>query len=158
MSKDHGLVPLAIMSSSKDNDDKTNGGAEVELANIGEGVPEMTIVSQGSVALEHWSKNGVQKQVYIVVKNNMFPLELSSNVDLSKCAIEAKLIYDYDREDDEKMEVSYVKNEPLEYKVNMIDGGFKAFVEVKIKVLTSQVLKDFSSSSSFFSCPPSSFL
>jgi len=44
----------------------------------------------------------------------------------------------FDKDTDPKLEVSYVKNEPLEYKINLFDSGTKAVVEIKIKVLTSQ--------------------
>jgi len=52
--------------------------------------------------------------------------------------LEAKLLYDFDKPEDSKMEVSYVKHQPLEYKVNISESGLKAIVEIKIKVLTSQ--------------------
>jgi len=102
--------------------------------------PQLVIISQGDVSSEHFSKNGVTKQVHVVVKNLVFTMEVSSSVDLSKCNLEARLLYDFDREEEAKtaMEVSYVKNEPLEYKVSLTDGGYKASVELRIKVLTSQ--------------------
>jgi hypothetical protein len=65
-------------------------------------------------------------------------VEVQSNVDLSKCHLEAKLLYDFDREEDQRIEVAFVKSEPLEYKVTLLDGGTKASVELRIKVLTSQ--------------------
>jgi len=102
--------------------------------------PQLVIISQGDVSSEHFSKNGVTKQVHVVVKNLVFNMEVSSSMDLSKCSLEARLLYDFDREEDAKnaLEVSYVKNEPLEYKVSLTDGGYKASVELRIKVLTSQ--------------------
>jgi len=102
--------------------------------------PQLVIISQGDVSSEHFSKNGVTKQVHVVVKNLVFNMEVSSSMDLSKCNLEARLLYDFDREEDAKnaLEVSYVKNEPLEYKVSLTDGGYKASVELRIKVLTSQ--------------------
>ncbi len=92
--------------------------------------PSLVIVEQGSVLKELLLKNGVQKQVHVVVKNLPFNIELlagSNNntlVDLSKCRLEAKLLYDLDKEDEntKPMEVSYVKNEPLDYKVNIISS------------------------------------
>lgn len=102
--------------------------------------PQLVIISQGDVSSEHFSKNGVTKQVHVVVKNLVFVMEVSSSVDLSKCNLEARLLYDFDRDEEAKtaLEVSYVKNEPLEYKVSLTDGGYKASVELRIKVLTSQ--------------------
>jgi len=111
----------------------------LELAAVTAG-PQLVIISQGDVSSEHFSKNGVTKQVHVVVKNLVFVMEVSSSLDLSKCSLEARLLYDFDREEDAKaaLEVSYVKNEPLEYKVSLTDGGYKASVELRIKVLTSQ--------------------
>jgi len=107
-------------------------GANMQLG------PQMWLNSQSCVSHEHLAKHSVQKQVYVVVKNLMFMIEIGSNVDLSKSHLETKLLYDFDREDAPKLEVSYVKMEPLEATVNIADGGTKANVEVKIKVLTSQ--------------------
>jgi hypothetical protein len=101
-------------------------------------LPYLRIIHQACVAHEHFSKNAISKEVHIVVKNVVFLVEVTSNVDLSKSHIEAKLLYDFDREEDQKLEVSYVKNEPLEYKVNILDSGTKATIELRIKVLTSQ--------------------
>jgi len=109
----------------------------LELAAVA-ATPILSITSQGNVSQEHFSKNGITKQVHVVVKNLVFVVEVSSNLDLSKCNLEAKLLYDFDRDEEDKLEVSYVKNEPLEYKVSLSDGGFKASVELRIKVLTSQ--------------------
>jgi len=106
-------------------------------ATMASNAPQLVILLQGNLTSEHFSKNGIAKQVHVVVKNLVFVIEVGSNVDLNKCNLEAKLLYDFDREDDIK-EVSYVKNEPLEYKVNILDGGTKATIETRIKVLTSQ--------------------
>jgi len=109
----------------------------LELAAVASS-PLLSILNQGNVSSEHFSKNGVTKQVHVVVKNLVFVIDVSSSIDLTKCNLEAKLLYDYDKDEEDKMEVSYVKNEPLEYKVSLTDGGFKASVELRIKVLTSQ--------------------
>mmetsp|Transcript_20546 Transcript_20546/g.28830 ORF Transcript_20546/g.28830 Transcript_20546/m.28830 type:complete len:310 (-) Transcript_20546:33-962(-) len=114
--------------------DERNG--EVEITE--DAGPHMQILNQGHVCQEHFAKNGVQKQVHVVVKNIVFIVEIGSTVDLTKCNLEAKLVYDFDNEEDQKLEVSYVKNEPLDYKVNIHEGGYKANLEVRIKVLTSQ--------------------
>jgi hypothetical protein len=80
---------------------------------------------QGCVVSEHISlKNSVQKQVHVVVKNLAFQIELASAFDLTKVNLTSKLLYDFDRDDDQKLEVSYVKNEPMEYKVNIIEYVF----------------------------------
>lgn len=110
---------------------------EVEMAQI---PPQLVITSQGHVSEEHFSQNGVTKQVHVVVKNLVFTIEAVSTVDLSqsKCNLEAKLLYDFDKEEDSRLEVTYVKNEPMEYKVIIGEGGYKATFELRIKVLTSQ--------------------
>src|SRR5690349_21461090 len=87
--------------------------------------PRLFVLSQGSVSSEFLSKNGISKHVHVVVKNLAFQIEIGSTVDLRRCSLDAKLLYDYDREDDPKLEVSYVKNEPMEYKVNIIENGAK---------------------------------
>lgn len=55
------------------------------------------------------------------MKNLAFQIELESNIDLTKSNLSGKLLYDFDREEDPKLEVSYVKAEPLEYKVNLLE-------------------------------------
>jgi hypothetical protein len=78
------------------------------------GQPQIKLVRQEHVSTEYFSRNGIHKQVHVVVKNLNFPIELSSNVDLTKCeALEAKLIYDFDRAEDQKLPVTYVKTPPL---------------------------------------------
>jgi len=101
-------------------------------------VGNLLILSQGSVMHENFSKNGVQKQVHVVVKNLVFMVEIEAPIDLTKSTIEAKLLYDFDTDRSQKVEVSFVKNEPLDYKINIGESGQKATVELRIKVLTSQ--------------------
>lgn len=124
---------------------------------------EMWIISQSSVGEEIIKKNATEKQVHVVtffflwaffwilsffqqvVKNLVFNIEIGSTIDLNTCAspgIEAKLLYEYDEDDGRKTvkdrEVSYVKNQPLDYKLKISEGGKKATLELRIKVLTSQ--------------------
>jgi hypothetical protein len=101
---------------------------------------QIVVLKQGCVAQENWSKNGIQKIVHVVVKNNSFVVEFASSMELSKCSIEAMLLYDSDREDDlMKLRVSYIKNEPMDYKVTIQEAGNKGSMEIRIHVLTSQV-------------------
>jgi len=99
-------------------------------------MPVMNVVKQDSLASEHISKSGTPKTVSIVVKNLAFHVELQANVSLTE--IQSTLIYDFDQLTENKIEVSYVKSEPMEAKVHILDAGEKADVELKIKVLTSQ--------------------
>jgi len=99
----------------------------------------MNVVKQDNVGSEHIAKqSGLSKNVHVVVKNLGFHVEIQSNISLNECHLDAKLLYDFDTVTDNKMEVSYIKNEPMEYKVHLLDSGEKADIEVKIKVLTSQ--------------------
>jgi len=101
--------------------------------------PRLWITSHGCVSQERFGKNGIQKQVHVVVKNLMFVVQVEANVDITKANLEAKLLYDFNHEKDPQVEVSFVKNEPLDYKVNLRpDAVNKAALELKIKVLTSQ--------------------
>lgn len=111
---------------------------ETSQLDMSNSAPQLVVLAQGSVMQENFSKNGIAKQVHVVVKNLMFHVEVGSSVDLNKCSLEAKLYYDFDKEEDEKIEVAYVRNEPLEYKSAVSESGFKATVELRIKVLTSQ--------------------
>jgi len=102
-------------------------------------VPRIVITTQAAVQHEQFAKNGIQKEVHVVVKNLGFQLEVEAEgVDMNKANLVAKLIYDFDKDTDPKIEVAYVKSEPMEYKVNILDEGVRAVVELKIKVLTSQ--------------------
>lgn len=102
--------------------------------------PKLEITHQSSIHRETISKNsGGQKNVYVVIKNVSFAVELSSNLDLSTCNLDAKLLYDFDKDAEGPLEVSYVKHEPIEYKINInYNNPTKASVDMKIKVLTSQ--------------------
>jgi hypothetical protein len=84
---------------------ETKDSGEVEMAQI---PPQLVITSQGHVSEEHFSQNGVTKQVHVVVKNLVFTIEAVSTVDLSqsKCNLEAKLLYDFDKEEDSRLEVT----------------------------------------------------
>jgi len=108
------------------------------LLSLGMQEPQLYVTPHGQMTEEQFSKNGGNnKKVYVVVKNIGFSFDIQANFDLTKAGLIAKLLYDFDNEK-EKLEVGYVKTEPFEYKVNMLDNGSKASVEVKIKVLTSQ--------------------
>eukprot|EP01117_Protostelium_nocturnum_P001848 TRINITY_DN1232_c0_g1_i1.p1 TRINITY_DN1232_c0_g1~~TRINITY_DN1232_c0_g1_i1.p1 ORF type:complete len:295 (+),score=120.20 TRINITY_DN1232_c0_g1_i1:205-1089(+) len=99
--------------------------------------PSLQILTQNAVAHEKFSKGGVQKQVHVVVKNIVFTVELASSFELSRAQLEAKLIYDYDRDDQEIVDVPYVKSEPIDSKMIIVES-YKAVSEIRIKVLTSQ--------------------
>jgi len=120
--------------------DEKDAKKDLNDVDVTDVTPQLVITHQGHVAEEHFSQNGITKEVHVVVKNLVFLIEAVSNIDLNqpKCNVEAKLLYDYDKEEDSKVEVSFVKNEPMEYKVTVSENGYKATVELRIKVLTSQ--------------------
>jgi hypothetical protein len=121
--------------------DKSKADVDTVLATM-VSTPQLIILKQNCVTQENWSKNGVSKQVHVVVKNLVFQIEIGSAVDLNKCTLDVKLLYDTDR-DDPRVEVTYIKNEPMEYKVKISESGIKATVEIRIKVLSSQVITFF---------------
>jgi hypothetical protein len=136
----HQVKDNEFLSISLEDSAKGLNGTELMQGQVTGGNPELRIIEQSSVTQETSSKHGITKLVHVVVKNLTFTMEVASNaaLDLTKWNFEAKLLYDFDRDDDQAKEVSFVKNEPLDYKVNIADGGQKAIVELKIKVLTSQ--------------------
>jgi len=103
--------------------------------------PKLVITKQTALAEERYSKNGIQKAVYVVVKNTGFFIELALTglmldnrvLDFNQLTVAATLLYDCDT----LKEVDYIKVKPLEY-TTTINGPLSLTVEGKIKVLTSQ--------------------
>src|SRR4051812_13140864 len=80
-------------------------------------IPQLVILRQNSLTVEKFSKNGIQRAVHVVVKNQPFLIQvgiLNNNniLDFSKAPVEARLLYDCDN----LKEVDFVKLKPLEYK------------------------------------------
>jgi hypothetical protein len=102
-------------------------------------VPQLIILTQRAHAEEQISKNGVPKNVLIIVKNSPFHMTLgatdsSPKVDFNQVAFEASLLYDCESE----KEVDFVKAKPLEFKSTPSENGLELEVEIRVKVLTSQ--------------------
>jgi len=97
------------------------------------------LLAQTSSAQEKFSSNGVQKVVHNVIKNHPFTLRVGLNSDstlnFNQLTPEAHLVYD--AEGPEK-EVDFVKSKPLEYFTHTNDKGDQLFVQIRIKVLSSQ--------------------
>jgi len=104
----------------------------------------LQILKQTASSNEKFSFNGLQKIVYIVVKNAPFflqigivePIFCNQLIDLNKFGFEAVLMYD--SEDSESKDVDYVKAKPVEFKCTVSEGGDQLAVELRIKVLSSQ--------------------
>jgi len=100
-------------------------------------------VKQNSLQTEQIYKNGLQKKVHVVVKNHPFTIQvgLSGNTwegqkfDFSRYPIEARMVYDTET----LKEVSFVKMKPLEFKSLITESGDQVAVELRPKVLTSQL-------------------
>jgi hypothetical protein len=102
--------------------------------------PQLMITGQKSHSEEIISKNGIQKTVYIVVKNSPFHLQLglananTCKIDFNQIAFDAHLIYDCEGD----KEVDFVKVKPMEFKSTPSENGQVLETELRIKVLTSQ--------------------
>jgi len=105
---------------------------------------QLTLIRQTSPAQEKVSKNGIQKNVHVVVKNTPFllqigltsPLLLNSTViDFKQLVLDIHLIYD----NEFLKPVSFVKTKPCDFKSTVNERGDQVSINAKIKVLTSQV-------------------
>jgi len=105
---------------------------------------QLVIIRQSSLTIETVSKNGLQQRVYVVVKNQPFLVQvglLSSIrvdgqlVDFSRFQIEARLVYDCEN----YKEVDFVKLKPMDVKSHVSERGDQVTVEIRAKVLTSQL-------------------
>jgi len=100
----------------------------------------LVLLRQTSLAEEKFSKNGIQKNVFVVVKNSSFAVQLGfshhlTELDFNRLSIESTLIYDCE----EGKQVDFVKLKPMEYKSHANENGDQCTVELRIKVLTSQL-------------------
>jgi hypothetical protein len=101
----------------------------------------LEVLKQTSLAEEKYAKNGIQKNVHVVVKNTGFSVVLVMSpahipeYDFRRLSIESTLLYDAD---DEKP-VDFVKHKPIEWKARPNETGDECNVEIRIKVLTSQL-------------------
>jgi len=105
--------------------------------------PQLVILRQDSLAQQNVSKDGVQKNVHVVVKNTAFKLVVGLSGDLlladktisfSNCRLDASLLFD----SDEGREVPFVKCRPIEYRGTFNSRADQMEMEVRIKVLSSQ--------------------
>jgi len=114
--------------------------------------PRLIIQKQNCLAEEKFVRNGITQTVKVVVKNSPFIIQLGlaspiysgempgmifSQIDLHQFIFDAKLFYDTD--EDDKKEVDFVKLKPLEFKSQVHENGSQVNMEVRLKVLTSQL-------------------
>lgn len=106
--------------------------------------PQLVITEQSSLVLEKIGKNGEHKCVHVVVKNTPFQIDLAfanvgpgdvSAFNFTGINVEAQLVYDCP----EQKQVDFVRHTPIEYKAHIDETGSKLSVEMRIKVLTSQL-------------------
>jgi hypothetical protein len=95
--------------------------SSIPTADSYESSSPVVIVSQNSLAIDSVSKNGIQKLLHIVVKNQPFTIQAaltsySPAMNFHKFPLEARLLYDCDN----LKEVDFVKHKPLEFKTQVI--------------------------------------
>jgi len=115
----------------------TSSNNNILFNNVQSSSPRLMILHQDSLSTEKVSINGIQKSVLVVVKNHPFLIKVGSNgrFELTKTPIEVRLLYDTDS----LKEVDFVKLKPLEYKCLVNEREDCVTMELKIKVLTSQL-------------------
>jgi len=98
----------------------------------------ITIVKQTSPFEERVTRNGIQRDIHVVIKNSPFIVQIgvakNCEIDLNHVAFEAALLYDTDGDKG----VDFVKVKPIEYKCVPSEAGDQVAIELRIKVLTSQ--------------------
>jgi len=92
------------------------------------------ISGQKTHSEETISKNGLSKEIHVVVKNSPFHVTIggATHIDVRKIAFDAFLVYD-----ETSKEVDFVKSKPVELKVTPTESGNEVECELRIKVLTS---------------------
>jgi len=98
----------------------------------------LNILKQTSPFEERVTRNGIQRDVHVVIKNSPFVIQLevvrNCDVDLNHVAFDAALLYDTEGEKG----VDFVKIKPIEFKSVPNEAGDQCTIELRIKVLTSQ--------------------
>jgi len=98
----------------------------------------LSIVKQSSPFEERITRNGIQRDIHVVIKNSPFMVQFAvaknCEIDLNHVAFDATLLYDTEGEKG----VDFVKVKPIEYKCAPNETGDQVAMELRIKVLTSQ--------------------
>jgi hypothetical protein len=90
-----------------------------------------------SLAIEKFSKNGVQKELHILAKNIAFTMTVLSPINLNSSPLSASLYYDFEDDEDPRA-VDTLKSVPLESTSHVDSSGYRAVVELRVYVLSSQ--------------------
>jgi hypothetical protein len=108
------------------------------LGNVSNNSSLITILKQTSPFEERVTRNGIQRDIHVVIKNSPFVVQLgvarNCEIDLNHIAFDCSLLYDTEGEKG----VDFVKLKPIEYKCVPNESGDQVSVELRIKVLTSQ--------------------
>jgi len=110
--------------------------------------PELVVTAQDSLAKQIVAKNGIPRDVHVVVKNTPFNVHLAfganyaknlnERIDFSRCTVSVDVHYDSDVPVEGK-KVSLLTSKPCEYRVHLSEKKVdEAILEVRMKVLTSQ--------------------
>jgi len=107
--------------------------------------PALRVTQHNTPSDEKFTRNGIVRTVYVVIKNTPFQLNLSLTnniifnqlVDLNHFTLDVRLIYETDNTSSEK-EVDFVKVKPVEFKQTNNERADQTVLESRIKVLTSQ--------------------
>jgi len=100
-------------------------------------LPTLEVTKQTAISEERVTKRGKTCNVYIVVKNSPFQLNVAlknSNITFNHLSFDISLIYDmlgYNKE------VAYVSTKPVDYRPSVNDAGDEISFDVKVKVLSS---------------------
>jgi hypothetical protein len=98
----------------------------------------IAILKQTSPFEERVTRNGIQRDIHVVIKNSPFIVQIgvvkNCEIDLNHVAFEAALLYDTEGDKG----VDFVKVKPIEYKCVPSEAGDQVAIELRIKVLTSQ--------------------
>jgi len=107
--------------------------------------PILRVTQHNTPSDEKFTRNGIVRTVYVVIKNTPFQINLSlmnnlifnQLVDLNHFTLDVRLIYETDNTSSEK-EVDFVKVKPVEFKQTNNERADQTVLEARIKVLTSQ--------------------
>jgi len=107
-------------------------------------VPMMHVNNHNTPSDEKFTRNGIVRTVYVVIKNTPFQINLAlaknvihnQIVDFTHFTLDVRLIYE--NEGPVEKEVDFVKIKPAEFKQTNNERADQTNLEMRIKVLTSQ--------------------
>lgn len=98
----------------------------------------ISIMKQTSPFEERVTRNGIQRDIHVVIKNSPFIVQIgvakNCEINLNHVAFDATLLYDTEGDKG----VDFVKVKPIEFKCVPSEAGDQVAIELRIKVLTSQ--------------------